>query len=88
MTSNDHDAARHVGYCAGLGLGWVGQSRQAFTPWTNFVPRWVDDSDRAWHKATGIDDTPFLRAFKAAFHEGFKEGKRVRKIYGDHVGQP
>ncbi|MFC4004941.1 hypothetical protein ACFS2C_23495 [Prauserella oleivorans] len=76
--SNDRDAAYRIGWVAGYGLGMATQSSDAtpyhdmHTPWSNYVPAWIDEADS---KHTGEQRKPFEALFRAGFNDGLTRAK-------------
>ena len=85
----DMEAAYHIGWVSGFGLGairtlGVNAPFPTHTPWTNYVPAWVDDADRP--KCNG---GPHQERFKAGFFDGIKAATDNATDHGlrpvDHV---
>lgn len=52
MTTPDTRTASRVGYLSGHGLRaqrGTGPYQDTHTPWTNFVPAWIDEADAGIH---------------------------------------
>jgi hypothetical protein len=66
MMTPDARSAYRVGYVSGYGfraLRGTGPCRDTHTPWTNFVPAWIDEAD-------GGIDGPFHDLWRDGFNTG------------------
>lgn len=74
----DIDSAFRTGFVAGFGLAACKKADGAFpfsdmhTPWTNYVPAWVDAADVECAASTHRP-LPYQTAFKMGFDAGMKE---------------